>query len=704
MNAIVWIAPFAHALVLALALGVAGSALLAAAVWSWIRVTDTTATTRHVLWWIALGASALLPLMCLSSSLGHVQHGAAPTLAAPRSDVASARGARRVRPTESTQRLAYPHASTHSVLDVPAGAGGLTKQLLTLDRTMTLAAATPAQLIATGAAVARTPPFDFVVILVWCALAAIRTAALARRVAALRTVKRDAHDVDDALARKLRRWRHSSRTGRPVRLRVSGAVDVPVAVGFRAPVILLPLKLVHDEESADLDQIALHEYAHLNRYDDWTNLAERALSCVLWFNPVIALCVRRISLEREIACDDWVVAQTGRAHRYATCLWKLVETTRLPARSILAPGALFTSKQIVTRIERLLDSRRNALPRLSPLGAFIVGSLGIAIVITAGLRAPVIALQDLRATRDMAQTAPATRQERAMTDSRADVPAVRSHEARSLARVSAPAPTEHESSAHPTPARVTSAYKSPGSLRLPERPRRARGLTTSTVPSMTIHAHRVNSQWRAREPGYSPLRTPDMTRERTAAPAPPSARSLGAQIATSVDMALRDANVEGKTREALSKANATLDRTYDTRAVQVALAQEHVADASPAFVRDLPPFHRIVLETGVRVEVRRSSRSRVDFHGATVTARHTTTDVSNGTLTIDGQGSWSDDEGALVTIETPALDGIDVDGSSTVTVGAFDGDHLALAMNGSGRIDVTGGSAHSTAITIAGSG
>ena len=654
MNAADSFAPFAHAMVLTLGISVAGSAILAAAVWIWIRVADTTATTRHALWWIALAASALLPVICVTSSLARVQHhttsrvAVAGTAAQSDAGARTGSGAHDVRRGAASPRIAHVRTQTHAVKSGPNGAA----------RT---------QAFGTVAAVARTPEFDLAVIIVWFALAGIRTVALARRVAALRAVKHDAHGVDEAVTRKLRRWRYSSRTGRRVALRVSAAVDVPVAVGFRAPVILLPLKLVQDEYSADLDQIALHEYAHLNRYDDWTNLAERFLSCAFWFNPVVALCVRHISLEREIACDDWVVAQTGRAHRYATCLWKLVETTRLPARSILAPGALFTSKQIATRIERLLDSRRNALPRLSPLGAFVLGSLGIAIGVAAGLRAPVIALEDLRTQTHVAQTAPSARRKRTLT----------------------------VSAAHVSP-RV--AYKPAAA------PRRAGSLAAlTTAHSMAVHVARGNPQ-RATVRRISSVRVPDMARAPLATLPLATDRSLGERTATSVDVALRDANVDGKTRGALAEANTALARADYAPAVHMAGAPQEVADNDGAFVRELPAFHRIVLETGVRVEVRRSSRSRVDFHAASVTARHTTTDVSDGTLTIGGQGSWSDDEGALVTIETPTLDGIDVDGSSSVTVGAFDSDHLALAMNGSGQIDLTGGFARSAAINIAGSG
>lgn len=690
--------PFAHALILALTLGVAASAVLSAAVWAWIRIADTTATTRHVLWWIALAASVLVPVTCLSSSLAHVQHHVVPS-AAVATAVQHEPAPRSLRTGAAPQRAGQQlRMQAHPRRPNQPGRVGAQGGPLTPHRTALHGAAVPARLLAAAATIGRTPEFDLALIIIWLAVAGMRMGALTRRVVTLRAVKHDAGNVDEAVVRKLRRWQHSSRAGRRASLRVSAKVDVPVAVGFRAPVILLPLGIVRDEPSADVDQIALHEYAHLNRYDDWTNLAERALSCVFWFNPLVALCVRRISLEREVACDDWVVAQTGRAHRYATCLWRLVETTRLPARSILAPGALFTSKQIVTRIERLLDSRRNALPRLSPLSALVLGSLAVALIVAGAFRAPVIAIDDLHSLAEFAQGRPPVPQQHGMTTSATPAARTEAHrDARSALATRSREGIPHSSVRTLRAAAPLSRTSAPS----PKRASRLRSLTPHAAIPVAADEQGAGTP---RATVRSAALAHRFSRGSFAVPAPVGDGSLGKQIATSVDDALRDANVEGVASEALDEANSALARAHVGRAVQVALADERVADNIGGFVRDLPTFHRIVLETGVRVEVRRSSRSRVDFHAARVTAQHTTTDVHGGTLTIGGEGSWTDDEGALVTIETPSLDAIDVDGSSSVNIGAFDTDHLALAMNGSGRIEVTDGFARSAAFTISGSG
>jgi beta-lactamase regulating signal transducer with metallopeptidase domain len=364
----------ARTIVVALAVGVAYSAALAAFVALLIRVTGASASTRHALWWLALAASAAIPLASVATSLARVEHHtivAAPSVATP------------VGVTVEGVRFTVP--------TVPAGIVGDTiaeSRVATSD-----SSAAPRHLV--DLAIAYPHAGEVLVAILSCVVAG-GWIALAASFASLRTLKHASRPLDESVARRLRRFRHSARSGRAVDLRVSSDVNVPVAVGFRTPTILLPTSLANADETlaatGDLDQIVLHEYAHLERYDDWTNALQLVLVRAFWFNPFVAFFAARIALEREIASDDWVVARTGRAHRYATCLWKLVEAVKLPTRRVVAPGALFSPRQITVRIEQLLDSRRSALQRFSPFGASLTAMVAIALVVVAAVRAPAIAI------------------------------------------------------------------------------------------------------------------------------------------------------------------------------------------------------------------------------------------------------------------------------------------------------------------------
>src|SRR6185312_2843044 len=100
-------------------------------------------------------------------------------------------------------------------------------------------------------------------------------------------------------------------------LLISRDIKSPVAVGFLHPAIVLPEALIDQISEQDRDYVLLQESAHLERYDDWGNLLGRVLEAALALHPVAIWILRRIEREREVICDDWVVARTGAARPYA---------------------------------------------------------------------------------------------------------------------------------------------------------------------------------------------------------------------------------------------------------------------------------------------------------------------------------------------------------------------------------------------------
>ncbi len=629
--------PFVGGVLAALGSGVAGSVALAGAVWLGIRVCRLNATTRHALWSIALMASAVLPAVCLCTSLTRIEYR---TVAAidPRIVVplrpASARstvGSAPMRPDAN-----QPASRAQSATPISFASAPLRAAFLWSVRCV-------------------TAHFAFAALALWLIVVAARTVALGRRVLALHVLKADAPLLDPTIARRLRRWRHRHGTGRTVALRVSTAVDVPVAVGFRRPAIMLPLRVVRDASAADLDQIVLHEHAHLNRYDDWTNLMECAIASALWFNPVIWFLLHRISLEREIACDDRVIAQTGRTHRYATCLWNLVRTSSLPSSAVLAPGVLFTSKQLATRIERLLDPRRDAVPRLSPTMTILIALVGIAAVVLQMQRAPAIALTsyDVRRPQPLRGISPAP-----------------------LRSVPAPAPSAAPSAA--PPARRSPLGRSPFPSRIasPAVKERNRGGDRQKRLQRRVRTAPQNA-YRTGRHAQAAVRRANLKRNVTGAVASNDVTRLRPKLS---------AQIAGTVRSATS--HATFADAFDTTGESV---------------RDLPAFHRIVFDTDIRVEIRRSPRSRIDFGGGPDQANQTTSEVAADTLTISGSGP-SDEPSAAITIETPSLDDVQVDGSSDVYIDDVQAQHLTLTMSGSGTIVVAGGSARDGVVDDEGSG
>ena len=95
-----------------------------------------------------------------------------------------------------------------------------------------------------------------------------------------------------------------------------------MAVGFLHPAVILPEGLPGELAQPEMEHVLLHEAAHIARRDDWTNLLAKALGAGLALHPVAWCILRQIDREREIACDDWVVARVGAARPYAESPWR----------------------------------------------------------------------------------------------------------------------------------------------------------------------------------------------------------------------------------------------------------------------------------------------------------------------------------------------------------------------------------------------
>jgi len=147
----------------------------------------------------------------------------------------------------------------------------------------------------------------------------------------------------------------------PISVCTSSRLEVPSAIGFLKPAIVLPDWLMQEASPAELEHIVLHELAHLRRYDAWTNLAQKILRSMLFFHPFVWWIERRLSLEREMACDDAVLSQTASPGVYARCLTQIAERSFLRRQIALAQAAVNRVRQLSLRLEQILSSDRPAI-------------------------------------------------------------------------------------------------------------------------------------------------------------------------------------------------------------------------------------------------------------------------------------------------------------------------------------------------------
>jgi beta-lactamase regulating signal transducer with metallopeptidase domain len=171
-----------------------------------------------------------------------------------------------------------------------------------------------------------------------------------------------------------------------ITIATSECVRVPAAIGFWKRTIVLPAWTLRELPAQDLNVILLHEFAHLRRRDDWTNLIQKIVRALFFFHPAVWWIEKRISVEREMACDDAVLAETANPRGYATCLVSLLEKNlahRLAQRRwSMAQAAVHRAREASLRLAQILDKNRPAAtrvwkPALAMVGAFSIFCLAL---------------------------------------------------------------------------------------------------------------------------------------------------------------------------------------------------------------------------------------------------------------------------------------------------------------------------------------
>lgn len=203
------------------------------------------------------------------------------------------------------------------------------------------------------------------IVLAWAVVAGLGLLRVGASLLQIRRLRRDSVPINpQLLGAEVRALILQVTRRRPVSIRVSSTVEVPTAIGFFRPAVLVPVWLAESADAEELKYVLLHEIAHLERWDDWTNLAEKLAKAMLFFHPGVWWIERKLSLDREMACDDAVLAQTGAPRLYARCLAHVAEKSFLRRQIILAQAAVDRMRQLSLRVARILSADRPRSTRL----------------------------------------------------------------------------------------------------------------------------------------------------------------------------------------------------------------------------------------------------------------------------------------------------------------------------------------------------
>ncbi|HEY2253481.1 MAG TPA: M56 family metallopeptidase, partial [Planctomycetaceae bacterium] len=167
----------------------------------------------------------------------------------------------------------------------------------------------------------------------YCLVAVALAIRFIRAWRGLERLKRASSLVDDpAWQSRLAHWSTVLRIRRPVELRLSDEVSVPMTFGWRVPVILVPGDCISTCDEIQRDAIVIHELTHIARGDFFWQALTRLTAALYWMHPLMWLIRRQDGALCERICDS-------------LCAWRLSRESygqalvRIAGRKILRPAA-----------------------------------------------------------------------------------------------------------------------------------------------------------------------------------------------------------------------------------------------------------------------------------------------------------------------------------------------------------------------------
>jgi beta-lactamase regulating signal transducer with metallopeptidase domain len=137
---------------------------------------------------------------------------------------------------------------------------------------------------------------------------------------------------------------------------LSNEIDSPITFGWFSPVILLPFSICNQLTLQEVETILMHELAHILRHDYIIHIILTLIQTILFFNPIIYLFKKESNLQREIACDQFVVHHNNHKLDYMNALYKLALVSHTNANPKTTMGVLGTQNELLVRMKQLSNT------------------------------------------------------------------------------------------------------------------------------------------------------------------------------------------------------------------------------------------------------------------------------------------------------------------------------------------------------------
>ena len=285
---------------------------------------------------------------------------------------------------ESTTGSAWRALNTHGLNTQALNATGATVEPVAVDR---LAMLQPSSVVATKSPthaeqvlIAAQPA----ILLAWCCGVLLFALRLASGYAGTLWMRQATIALPASLTARVAEIGARLKLDVVGRVFASARVAEAVAVGFWRPVVLLPVSWVAELPPSVLEGVIAHELAHLRRWDLWATAAQRLVESLLFYHPAVWWLSRRVSLDREMCCDELAVGITGKRVAYA----RILET--LGRRTVQEPSLLLAMSfkgdaemNLLARVKNILG-----MPTQPDTGrallAGLAATIAVAVVIALG--------------------------------------------------------------------------------------------------------------------------------------------------------------------------------------------------------------------------------------------------------------------------------------------------------------------------------
>jgi hypothetical protein len=166
-----------------------------------------------------------------------------------------------------------------------------------------------------------------------------------------------------------------------VELSTSRKINVPMAMGFLKPLVLLPAGTLLALSPTQLEAVLAHELAHIKRRDYLANILQSVVEVIFYYHPAIWWLSAQVRRERENCCDDIAVAACGDDLAYAKALLSLQAYAKGAPNFAMA----FSNRKdhLLNRVKRILNHPIN---RNSIMEKFSIASLVLICLLVLSMR------------------------------------------------------------------------------------------------------------------------------------------------------------------------------------------------------------------------------------------------------------------------------------------------------------------------------